>query len=196
MTTPTKRLVWTLALVTSLFAVTVVTVMYVYGLPTVVASLLNRNVQEPAAEDYAVYSAFADGLFSSNQPGVDRHISQNSVVYIASETRPMKNPGSILPLDVAVLGPNDMGEDFFRQNAQAWRLQPRFHARQRVSLVGGGPIYGVLRLSRIGFNRRGILALLQYSYRCGELCGQSGWVVLHKTEGNWRIEQFGSRIVY
>jgi hypothetical protein len=195
MTTPTKRLVWALALVTSLFAVTVIAVLYVDGLPPLVSSLLNRTVQEPASEDYAVYSAFVDDLFSSNQLGVDQRTSRNGVVYIASETRPMKNPGSIVPLDVAILGPNDMGEDFFRQNAQPWHLQPRFHARSKVLLVSGDND-GVLRLSRIGLNRRGTLALLHYSYRCGMLCGQSGWVVLHKADGHWRIEQFGSRVVY
>jgi hypothetical protein len=196
MSSPTTRLAWALALVSSLFALTVVAVVYVFGLPQVVASLLNRTVEEPATEEYAVYSAFVDGFFSSDRPGAGRSIGRDSVVYIASETLQMKNPGSILPLDVAVLGPNDMGEDFFRQNAQPWHLQPRFHARSRVLLIGGERAPGVLRLSRIGLNRRGTLALLHYSYRCGWLCGQSGWVVLHKAEGSWRIEQFGSGAIY
>jgi hypothetical protein len=197
MTTPTKRLVWALALVTSLFAVIVVAVVYLYGLPPVIASLLNRTVREPGSEDYAVYSAFVDGFFSSNSPSRGgESIGQDGVAYVASETRQMKNPGSILPLDVAALGPSDMGEDFFRQNAQTWHLQPRFHTRSRVLLVGGQTVSGVLRLSRIGLNRRGTLALLHYSYRCGELCSRSGWVVLHRTEGHWRIEQFGSGVIY
>jgi hypothetical protein len=156
-------------------------------------------------------------------------------VYVVGETLPMRDPGSILPLEIAALVPEDMGEDFFRQNTQSWRLQPRFHTSLRVSLVGRdmahlsalfgveelfqppkkgeegkwlphasptGPfpdtphVSGVLQLSRAGFNRRETLALLHYSYRRGVLCGQSGWVLLHKTGGTWRVKEYGSFVVY
>jgi hypothetical protein len=236
MTIRTKRLVWALAVTTALLTVTVAAIMYVYGLPPGIASLFSRAVAEPTPEDYAVYSAFVDGFFSSNQPfRADQSINQDNVVYIVGETRQMRSPGSVLPLDVIALGPNDMGEDFFRQNTQAWHLQPRFHTRLKVLLVGGdmvhrarlfgmeelfeqpkkgealkwlphaspaGPfpddprVSGVLQLSRAGFNRRGTLALLNYSYRCGVLCGQSGWVVLQAAGGTWCIKQFGSGVVY
>lgn len=55
---------------------------------------------------------------------------------------------------------------------------------------------GVLRLSRAGFNLTGNLALLYYDYRCGALCGQSGWVVLHESGRNWQVRRFGSGVVY
>jgi hypothetical protein len=224
------------AVTTTLVAVTVAAIIDVNGLPPGIASLFNRGVAEPTPEDYAVYSAFLDGFFSSNQPfRADQSISQDNVVYIVGETRQTRSPGSVLPLDVAALGPNSMGDDFFRQNTQTWRLQPRFHTKWRVVLVGSdmahraaslgmeelfeqpkkgedlkwlphassaGPfpddprVAGVLQLSRVGFNRRGTLALLNYSYRCGVMCGQSGWVVLQKDGGNWRIKQFGSGVVY
>jgi hypothetical protein len=57
-------------------------------------------------------------------------------------------------------------------------------------------VSGALQLSRLGFNRRKTLALLYYSYRCGALCGQSGWVVLHKASGTWAVKEFGSAVVY
>ncbi|SRR5258708_2451595 len=202
MATPSKRLIWASVIATPLFAATVACVVYVYGLPPVITSLLNRSVTEPASEEYAAYSAFVDDFFLSDRPfQIDRRVIQGSVVCIVGETEQMRSPGSILPLDVATLGPNEMGEDFFRQNAQTWRLHPNFHTRLRVSLVdsdaaGAIPdnpqVCGVLQLSRAGFNRRGTLALLYYSYRCGLLCGQSGWVVLQKTQGIWRIKEFGS----
>jgi hypothetical protein len=234
--TPPKRLVWALAIATLLVAVTVAALMYVYGVPPVITSLLDRTVTEASSEDYAAYSAFVESFFSSSQPfRADQSIGRDNVVYIVDETLLMRSPGSILPLDVAALGPSDMGEDFFRQNARTWRLEPHFHARSRLLLVGremvqraawsgakelyeepkkgeeskwllhaspAGPfpddpsVSGVLQVSRIGFNRRGTLALLYYSYRCGFLCGQSGWVVLHRTDGNWRVEQFGLGVVY
>jgi hypothetical protein len=236
MTTATQRLGWALALATTLFGITVFAIVYVYGLPPAVTALLNRSVTEPTPEDYAVYSGFVDDFFFSKQPfRADQGINRDNAVYVVTETRQMKSPGAILPLDVAALGPADMGEDFFRQNAHSWHLQPLFHTRLRVQLAGRdmlryasefgmegllekpkkgedleflphassvGPfpdnpsICGVLQLSRSGFNRRRTLALLFYSYRCGALCGQSGWVVLHKTQGAWRITEFGPGAVY
>jgi hypothetical protein len=109
---------------------------YVYALPPTVAA--------PSSDEYAVYSAFVDGFVFSDQPvRVDTRIALDGVVYVVDETLPIKNPGSILPLEIAALGPNDMGEDFFRENNLAWRLQPRFHARVRVSLVGASAARGI-----------------------------------------------------
>ncbi|HYL15654.1 MAG TPA: hypothetical protein VEV41_21650 [Terriglobales bacterium] len=235
MTGPKKRLAWALASTTPLALVILVAIFYVYGTPSFVATLLNRPVTEPTAEEYAVYSAFVDGLFSSGLPfRADQSI--NGTVCVMNETIPIKNPGYV-PLDAAVLGPSDMGEDFFRQNTQTWPLQRRFRASLRVSLVDRatadraasfgieetckppkrraevelkvlphtsptGPfpyntqVSGVLELSRVGFNRRTTLALLYFSYLCGDLCGESGWVVLHKTGGNWAVKEFGSGVVY
>jgi hypothetical protein len=180
-------------------------VVYVCGLPPSITPLLNRNVTEPTSEDYDAYSAFVDDFYSSKRPGAE--LFQDAVIYVESETLQMGNSGSILPLEVAVLGPNDMGENFFRQNTRTWRLQPRFHTKLRI-LAGGeasrhvGSAHGqlpgscMLQLSRIGFNRQKTLALLYYDYRCSPLCCSSGWVVLQKTEGNWHIKQFGAGVIY
>jgi hypothetical protein len=217
-----------------LLAVSVATI-YLCG-PPVITALLHRPVTGLGPEDYAVYSGFMEGFLSSNQPfKADQSINPESAVYVVGETSPKRSTDSILPLDVAVLGPEDMGEDFFRQNADSWLLEPRFHISRSISIVGRdmwhraawagaeelfdrpekgnqrkwlrhasvkGPLMeapkvsGVLQLSRIGFNRRKTLALLYYSYRCGVLCGQSGWVVLHKAGGSWQIEKFGRGAVY
>jgi hypothetical protein len=196
-------MVWALAIAALLFAATVGAIVYVYGLPTAITSLLSRNITEPTSEDYAAYSAFVDDFFSSKRPGAEQFIGHD--VYIASETLEMKNPGSLLPLDVAALGPSDMGEDFFRQNGHTWQLQPRFHTRMRIRVDNetsrsAGSYQDqppcVLQLSRIGFNRRRSLALIYYSYRCSALCCSSGWVVLQKAEGNWHIKQFGAGFIY
>jgi hypothetical protein len=223
-----------LAIVAPLLIAATLTAIFLYGLPFI-ASWLHRPVTEPTAEDYAVYSAFIDGFFSSNQPfKADQIINPDSVVYVAGDTLPVRSAGSILPLDIAALGPEEMGEDYFHQNVDRWVLEPRFRTSLRVSIVGrdlahraafagaeglfhpqkgglrewlphaspNGPfpdaphVSGVLQLSRAGFNRAKTLALLRYSYRCGVVCGQSGLVVLHKSGGSWRIEQFGSSAVY
>src|SRR5215467_5769442 len=136
MTGPTRRLVWRLAIVAPLLIAATLTALFLYA-PPLIASWLHRAVTEPTAEDYAVYSAFVDGFFSSNQPfKADQIIGPDSVVYVAGETLPVRSLGSILPLDIAALGPEDMGEDYFRQNVDRWVLEPRFRTRLRVSIVG------------------------------------------------------------
>jgi hypothetical protein len=236
MVIPTKRLVWTFVIATPFLLATAALVIYLYGLPQPLTSFLRRPITEPMSEDYAVYSSFVDGFFSSKQPfRADQSIGPNSVVYVVGETLPMRNPGSILPLEIVALGPEDMGEDFFRQNTRSWPLQSRFNTSLSTAIAGRdmahratwfgteelfeppqkgdegkwlpnasptGPfpetprVSGVLQFSRAGFTRRKRLAMLYYSYRCGVLCGQSGWVVLRKDAGSWSIERFGSSVVY
>src|SRR5215813_10714398 len=105
MTGPTRRLVWRLAILAPLLIAATSTAIFQYGLPFI-ASWLHRPVTEPMAEDYAVYSAFLDGFFSSNQPfKADQIIGPDSVVYVVGETLPIRSPGSILPLDIVALGP-------------------------------------------------------------------------------------------
>lgn len=228
-------LVWSFVLAILFLAAGIAITIYLFGIPHPLAALLRRPVAEPNSEDYAVYSSFVDGFFFSEQPfRADQSINQDSVVYVVGETLSMRSPGSILPLEVVALGPDDMGEDFFRQNTQSWPLQPRFQTSLRSSIVSRdmahraawygteelfeppkqgdegkwlphasptGPfpetphVSGVLQLSRPGFDHRKRRALLYYIYRCGVLCGQSGWVALHKQEDSWRIEQFGSAVV-
>src|SRR5215831_1020498 len=132
----TRRWVWVLVTrAAPLFAASLAMI-YLYGVPFV-TSLLHRPVTEPGAEDYAVYSGFVEGFFSSSQPfKPDQSVSPDSVVYAVGETLPIRNVDSMLPLEVAALGPEDMGEDLFRQNAHSWLLQPRFRARSRISIVG------------------------------------------------------------
>lgn len=132
----TRPLVCGVVIATPLLVVATAVAIYLYG-PPFITSFLHRPVTEPTPEDYAVYSAFVDGFFSSNQPfKADQSVGLNNVVYVVGETEPMRHPDSILPLDVAALGPEDMGEDFFRQNAHSWPLEPRFHTALRISIVG------------------------------------------------------------
>ena len=48
----------------------------------------------------------------------------------------MKNTSqAILPLEVAALGPEDMGQDFFRQNAKSWLLEARLRTDLKFDVV-------------------------------------------------------------
>src|SRR5262245_55137666 len=133
MTRLLKRMGWSVA-VALLLATSIAATVYVCGLPQSITLLLSRSAAEPDSEDYAVYSAFVDGLFSSDEPGADQSLERDEVVYVAGETLENISPTSVPPLDVAALGPIDMGEDFFRQNAHTWRLQPRLQTRLRIQV--------------------------------------------------------------
>jgi len=231
----TKRRVWALALL-AMVAAAIAGFVCLRGIPSFITAFSNRPATEPSVEDYAVYSAFVNDFFSSRRPfRADQSVSLDSIVYVVDETFAIRSQGTILPLDVAALGPSDMGEDFFRQNGQTWRLRPLLQAKRKIVLVGRGMMHraasfgieelfapatkarelgwfpnaspvgpfpeephacGALQLSRLGFNRRKTLALLYYSYRCGLLCGESGWVVLHKARGTWAVKEFGSGVIY
>lgn len=47
----------------------------------------------------------------------------------------------------------------------------------------------LIRVSGILFNSDRTLALIYLSARCGNLCGSSGWVVVEKRQGTWRVLQ-------
>ena len=91
----------------------------------------------PSSEDYAAYSGFVDDFFSSRQPfRADQSLSPDNVVLITAETSTMKNTSDpILPLEVAALGPEDMGQDFFCQNAKSWHLEAQFRSQLKCAVV-------------------------------------------------------------
>ena len=209
-------------------------VLYSRGLLPIHPFWWQRHVMSPSSEDYAAYSGFVNDFFSSNQPfRTDQSISPDNILYISAETLTMKNTSApILPLEVAALGPEDMGQDFFRQNAKSWLLEARLrtdlkcdvvqklalcrYIRKRRELFArpkkgdaskwlprpAGPfpenpkVSGVLQLSRIGLDHTRTHGMVYYVYRCGVLCGQSGWATLRKVHGVWNLDGMGGGVVY
>jgi hypothetical protein len=58
-------------------------------------------------------------------------------------------------------------------------------------------VCGVLELSRVGLDWRRRIAILDYGYRCGALCGQTGGdVVLHKTGKTWHVTSWGNGLIF
>jgi hypothetical protein len=128
-----KRLMWLFTVATTV-AVVVGFVLYSLGMLPIHPFWWQRLVMAPSSEDYDAYSGFVNDFFSPSQPfQAVQSISPDSIVLIAAETLTMKNTSDpILPLEVAALGPEDMGQDFFRQNAKTWHLEARFHTRVKV----------------------------------------------------------------
>ena len=131
-----RRLVWLLVVATTVF-LAFGFVLYSRGELPIHPFWWQRPVVAPSFEDYAAYSGFVDDFFSSRQPfRADQSISPDNVVFIAAETSTMKNTADpILPLQVAALGPEDMGQDFFRQNAKAWHLEEQFRSYLKCAVV-------------------------------------------------------------
>jgi hypothetical protein len=87
-------------------------------------------------------------------------------------------------------------------------LQPSFHPRMRWALApttalnraGEFPdaaVCGVLQLSRVGLDWRRRTGTLNYTYRCGMLCGQSGeGVLLQKVGKHWHVRTWGLSVVF
>ena len=86
--------------------------------------------------------------------------------------------------------------DLYTQGTKEDERKRLLHPRSEGPFPEDRSASGILQLSRLGFDRRGSVALLYYNYRCGALCGQSGWVALRKTQGDWQIAQFGKGVVY
>jgi hypothetical protein len=131
-----RRLTWFLAATAAIpFAVGVV--LYSRGMLPILPFWWQRPITEPSSEEYAAYSGFVDDFFSSNQPfRSDQSISTDNIVFIAAETLTTRNASDpILPLQVAALGSEDTGQDFLRQNARSWRLEPRFRTHLKCEVV-------------------------------------------------------------
>jgi hypothetical protein len=124
-------------LVVSAVSFVFVFVLYSRGTLPIQPFWWNRPIVAPSSEDYAAYSAFLDDFFSSTQPfRADQSISPDNIVFIVAETSTMKNTSvPILPLQVAALGPEDMGQDFFRQNSRLWYLEPQFRSHLACAVV-------------------------------------------------------------
>jgi hypothetical protein len=232
-----KKMMWLFAATTSV-AFIVGLVLYSRGSLAIHPFWWQRPVMAPSSEDFAAYSGFVDDFFSSHQPfRADQSISPDNILYIAAETLTMKNTWDpILPLEVAALGPEDMGQDFFRQNAKSWLLEARFRTNLKFNVVdkqmlhqaaisgseelfaapkkgddaskwlphassadpfpGNPKVSGVLQLSRIGLDHTRTRGMVYYVYRCGVLCGQSGWATIRKVHGLWRLDEMGGGEVY
>jgi len=168
-------------------------------------------VHDVSAEEYGVFSGFLDDFVHyEQQHGND---PKTAKVRVVNETFARPDPGKVIPLDVVSLGSEEMGRDFYRKNRKRFPLKAEFQTAVNVELVSNSyaekvswsgfdprtktdlDSLGVIALSRPGFNHDRSAAILYYWLRCGGVCGQSGWVSLKRTAGQWHIEKFGAGLV-
>jgi hypothetical protein len=70
------------------------------------------------------------------------------------------------------------------------------HAGPASPFPGNPKVSGALQLSRIGLDHTRTRGMVYYVYRCGVLCGQSGWATIRKVHGLWRLDEMGGGEVY
>jgi len=136
---------------------------------------------------------------------------------IFDKTAMVKNYSApILPLDLPAAAPEEAGRDYYRQNGQSWLLEPRFRLQLNYKLVsedrdkspsvspratgssveGRQPASGLLKLSRVGFDRSHRFALFSYIYDGGLLCGESGIVTLQENGTNWSVKDLSNTLEF
>jgi len=86
-----------------------------------------------------------------------------------------------------LFAPRKKGDD-------AWKWMP--HGSPAGPFPENPKVSGVLQLSRIGFDHTRTRGLVYYYYRCGVLCGQSGWATLRKVRGEWKLDEMRFGVVY
>jgi hypothetical protein len=101
-------------------------------------------------------------------------------------------------------------DDFKQKNAQPSDIENKFPLSTKVTLLskadvdkffgeGGGwwkAFYekypnspGLITFSNVGFNNEMTQALLYVGTQCDGLCGEGNYVLLSKTDGNWKVER-------
>ncbi len=158
---------------------------------------------DPAATEYAVYSALIEGMFSISQLDVVVIEDHTGLGVSSADAQQLAYLKESLPeVDQAML------DDFQARNAQAEPLAGRFTFKVKVKLIsqdevkqffdpGGGAwdefykrypnSQGIMTLSKVGFNVAGDRALVYVGNQSHFLAGTGYAVVLARKGGVWTI---------
>lgn len=181
------------------------------ALGMVVAGMTSSCVHAPVVdrqtEEYAVYS----GLINSFQfePGADLLLVANQTIPTVSQDRELDEKefikhhvpdttaketlddyklGDSQPLSIAnrfainrkyILISNQEASSYFEKSNARLRLQEKYP-------TSSGRI---MKLSRVGFNRRMNEALVYAWAYCGGDCGGGGYYLLRKEDGAWKVKE-------
>ena len=150
-------------------------------LPALAAAAPARAQDEPAAREYAVWSALLD----TRDGGHDVVNSTRNAGLFKAETILWR--GRPLPV------PDDVLQSFCEANAKPLPLANHFRTRVPVQLrsvtEAKGPDSGAtVWLTRVGFSGDGRTALVHLGSHCGPLCGQEAYYVLALGgDGRWTV---------
>jgi len=175
--------------------------------------LARTNGPAVGTEEYAVYSAVLEGVYSA---------SHAKLLAVRGRTL-QEAPGGSTPGErIRIMRhrlspyPQDVAEDFIVKNAEPLTLGNHFRTRVRVRIVNDEEVAGFWRdwdtsrrkyphwgtflkkypysrglifLSRVGFSPDMRRALIYTGYACGGECGKMYYVLLAKKEGRWAVER-------
>ena len=176
-----------------------------------VAAMTSGCVHPPVVdrqtEEYAVYS----GLINSFefQPGVDLLLVANQTTPTVSQDREFDEKEFIkyhLPNTTA----KETLDDYKLSDSQPLNIANRFAINRKYILINNQEVRSyfenddtrlrlqekyptssgrIIKLSRVGFNRRMNEALVYAWEYCGGDCGGGGYYLLRKEDGVWRVKE-------
>ncbi|MGD8794801.1 MAG: hypothetical protein PVF47_19790 [Anaerolineae bacterium] len=102
---------------------------------------------------------------------VDSYRAQNAASHALSSNLDIEQ-------DYVMMSQEDF-DKIFGLKGQAWgRFQERYPEAS-----------GFVLFSRVGFNDERDQALVDFGYRCGDLCGAGGLYLLVKEDGQWKVQE-------
>ena len=158
---------------------------------------------EVSDEEYAVYSAFVDYYYQPQRFKLLK-LDRVDLLFIENRTSDCMAPDVVLD-DIPELkgfrphfANPDAIRDFVNKIKRSARLHRRFKIRYKFKLIsakktfelvreGSAPVPGVLVLSRVRFDPEGKVALLCYVHTCGNMCAESGYVVMTLRNRQWAV---------
>ena len=180
---------------------------FVFALVSVFAAgvLESKEPAKPdaaAAEEYAVYAAaMQDAVGGAGYVVIDT---------TSTHDKPEKlNSALSFPIEFDKLVTGDLVRDFTAKNQTSHPITQQFPAGVHVTLMSEGQEHelfadsakdgwkafyekymgaaGITRLSRVGFNKTGDIAVLYLSNVRNWEAGSGAYLLLQKTEGKWKV---------
>ena len=187
-----------------------------FGLPAYAFVFQTSSSQsEVTKEEYAVYNAVIGDMFAGSKVTFDTQAEVKLLVINDHTTSNLfllgqsDETSSTFRQELPLLVDETMN-DYRTKNKGSEQLKPAFDLKIKYTLVekqvidlifkhgpDGWPAFykkypdsgGYLRLSRVGFNRKTVQALIYVEHGCGGLCGTGHYVFLVKGQEGWKVNK-------
>jgi hypothetical protein len=164
--------------------------------PDLRSKLVNQHV---GTEELAVYRAFLQSWFGRANKPINLSVRTEAVgeglghedCYKGLALEPASSdPHLFRADDLDALGPYHFHLVDPREQTKAVEENDPWNGIRKGqpvdAAVENGIAHGLFTLGAIRFNRSHTLAVIAFSFHCGDLCGNGGTVLLKKVNGGWR----------
>ena len=176
-----------------------------FGVTAAVAAQTQKdsaaNQSDELTEDYKIYDAVLSRMFAGNKITFDFG-GDVPVKLLVIEERTAADPFAKEPRFGASLIRQEAVVDYEMKSDHPVSLQRRFKLNVDYVLVNSpesrraaheregkdNEVHGVVRLSRVGFNKARTKAYLYMDYVCGDLCGHGWGIFLVRSGETWTVD--------